>query len=74
MRPVTSFEGTGFPKETLKQCGMRSRCTPHLEFPIHKKAEVALVTSGVEMDVMGLPYELHIEVLRPVCGSGREQQ
>jgi HD domain-containing protein len=32
--------------------------------PEHKRAEVALLTSGVEMDVMGIAYELFTEAQR----------
>jgi hypothetical protein len=37
--------------------------------PEHKKAEVALVTSGVEMDVMGPAYDQFTDAQR-LCSSG----
>jgi len=41
----------GFRSRPSKWCGMRSRSMPGI--PEHKKAVVALVTTGVEMDVLG---------------------
>jgi hypothetical protein len=55
MRLATSCGSMGFRSRLSKSCGMRSRSIPRRAFP-NIKAVFALVTAGVEMDVLGVAF------------------
>ncbi len=57
MRRATSCAATGISETSIEIVwdAIALHTTPGI--PEHKKAEVALVTSGVEMDVLGIAYE-----------------